>query len=82
MSFIIAFIGLPASGKSYYSREIAKKFGYPLFEGPATQILSEGSYATAGFRLPYEFDEKVFEIGVGEKFWVRKSKHYANFILV
>ena len=27
-------------------------------------------------------DEKVFEIGVGEKFWVRKSKHYANFILV
>ncbi|MCD6403388.1 MAG: deoxynucleoside kinase [Candidatus Aenigmarchaeota archaeon] len=62
MSFIIAFVGLPASGKSFFSKKIAEKFGYPLFEEPATQILSESSYISAGFRLPYEFDERVFEM--------------------
>jgi len=61
MSLIISFIGIPASGKTYYGKKIAKKFNLPFLKEIGTEVILENGYRSAGFRLPYEFEEKVFE---------------------
>jgi len=62
MSFLIALIGLPASGKGYVGEKLSKIFKFPFFPEVATEILKKEGYVIGGFKLPYEFDEKVFEL--------------------
>jgi thymidylate kinase len=61
MSVIISFVGLPASGKTFLSKKIKEKFKLPYFPNAATEVILEKGFSFAGFKLPYEFDEEVFE---------------------
>ena len=61
MSIIISFLGIPGSGKSTLGKKLAKKLKIPFMEEVGTQVILESGYTSAGFKLPYEFDERVFE---------------------
>lgn len=61
MSVVITFIGLPASGKTFFSKKIKEKFKLPYFSDAASEVILEKGFSFAGFKLPYEFDEEVFE---------------------